>query len=260
MNGEWATPPARLTLADGEVHVWLAHFPGARESVGQLAHVLSSDERDRAEKFHSTGHRERWQMTRGILRHLLGRYLEMVPREIAFDYGAHGKPRLKQPVNSGLHFNASHSGDYAVLAFTRAGEVGVDIERVREDLARRDDIARRFFSTSEQQQLSALPESERAPAFFTLWTRKEAVVKAYGTGLFGGPQQAEMGLVEPHFLSVSGAQRSTPDYWMTGLPPVSGYAGTVVVRAPSCIGAFWDWRHQPCSDLEGLRGDEVTRD
>ena len=241
MNERWTRPPSDAELADGEAHVWLAHLPSTRASLEDFRGVLSSDERARAERFHFIEHRERWQMTRGVLRLLLARYLEANAREIAFDYGAHGKPQLKHPVNSTLHFNASHSGDYAVFAMTRAGEVGVDIERIREDMPRRDEIARRYFAPGEQQQLFALAEPERARAFFTLWTRKEAFVKARGTGLFSGLDQFEVALGEPRVLSVAGAHARSLNWWMAELPSVPGYAGAMVVCASPCRARFWKW-------------------
>ena len=241
MSEQWIVPEERPALADGEAHVWLAHLPSARASFDQYARVLSGDEHARAEKFHFAEHRERWQMTRGILRLLLARYLEADACEIAFDYGAHGKPRLRHPANPALHFNASHASDYAAFAMTRADEVGVDIERIREEMPRRDEIARRYFALGEQQQLFALPESERDRAFFALWTRKEAFVKARGDGLFSGLDQFEVALDPPRILSVAGANSASRNWWMAALPPVPNYAGAVVVRAASCVVRFWKW-------------------
>jgi 4'-phosphopantetheinyl transferase len=241
MSEEWIHPQPWPALADGEAHVWLAHLPAARGSIEQFEKVLSSDERARAAKFHFLEHRERWQMTRGILRLLLARYLDANASDIAFDYGPHGKPHLKHPPRSALHFNASHSGDYAAFALTRAGDVGVDIERVHEDMPRSDEIARRYFAPGEQRQLFALPESERARAFFTLWTRKEAFVKARGTGLFSGLDQFEVALNEPRVLSVMGADTGSLNWSMVALPPVADYAGAIVVRASSCATRFFQW-------------------
>jgi 4'-phosphopantetheinyl transferase len=241
MSEEWIHPQPWPALADGEVHVWLAHLPAARASMEQFEKVLSGDERARAEKFHFLEHRERWQMTRGILRLLLARYLDANASEIVFDYGAHGKPHLKDPARSALHFNASHSGDYAAFAMTRAGDVGVDIERVHEDMPRSDEIARRYFAPGEQQQLFALPESERARAFFTLWTRKEAFVKARGTGLFSGLDQFEVALDEPRVLCVMGADTSALSWSMAAFPPIPDYAGALVVCASSCTSRFCKW-------------------
>ena len=241
MSEQWIAPQARPALADGEAHVWLAHLPSARASFDRYARVLSGDERARAEKFHFAEHRERWQMTRGILRLLLARYLEADARALAFEYGAHGKPQLKHAANLALHFNASHAGDYAAIAMTRSGEVGVDIERIRKDMPRRDEIARRYFAPGEQQQLFALPEFERDCAFFALWTCKEAFVKARGDGIFSGLDQFEVALDPPHVVSVAGTDIALLNWWMAALPPVPDYAGAVVVRASVRTARFWKW-------------------
>jgi 4'-phosphopantetheinyl transferase len=241
MSEDWIKSEQWPALADDEVHVWLAYLPSARVSFHQVETVLSSDERARAEKFHFPEHRERWQMTRGILRVLLARYLGANASEIAFDYGAHGKPQLKHPAPSALHFNASHSGDYAAFAMTRAGAVGVDIEHIREDMPRCDEIARRYFAPGEQEQLFALPESERVRAFFTLWTRKEAFVKARGTGLFSGLDQFEVALDEPRVLSATGGDARSLSWSMAALPAIPDYAGALVVCASPCAPRFWKW-------------------
>jgi 4'-phosphopantetheinyl transferase len=242
MTAQWTMPSPTAVLADKEVHVWLAYLPAALMQLEALTSVLSSDERARAEKFHFVEHRARWQATRGILRILLGHYLEVSAKEIAFRYGALGKPALLHLASGGLHFNASHSGDYAVFAVTRAGETGVDIECVRPDMARRDEIARRYFAPGEQRELLALPEPERAGAFFTLWTRKEAFVKARGTGLFSGLEKFEIALNEPRVLSVADDDRDAQDWWMAELPSIPGYAGAVVVHTDSCTAKFWNWQ------------------
>jgi 4'-phosphopantetheinyl transferase len=243
MSEIWTEPPFALSIAGAEVHVWLAHLPSAQTSLARLRSTLSHEESLRTERFHFMEHRKGWEMTRGILRLLLASYVDTPAREIAFQYGAQGKPELKIPASSNLHFNTSHSGDYAVFAFTRAGEVGVDIECVRDEMPRRDDIVRRYFAPEEQRQLLALPESERAGAFFKLWTRKEAFVKARGTGLFSGLEKFEVSLDAPRVVR-SDADASAVDWWMAELPPVPGYESAVVVRAATCAARFWKW----CAD------------
>ncbi len=234
-------------LASHEAHVWLAHLPSARAGLEQLRSALSGDETSRAEKFHFVEHRERWQMTRGILRRLLARYLEAPASEITFTYNEHGKPALKHLAGSGIHFNASHSGDYATFAFTRVAEVGVDIERIRDDMPRLDEIADRYFAPNERQQLFALPESERTEAFFMLWSRKEAFVKARGNGLFSGLDQFEITLDPPRVAMVTG--ESTPsNWWIAPFPAVPGYAGAIVVHSQKCSPQFWKWRDDEISE------------
>jgi 4'-phosphopantetheinyl transferase len=122
---------------------------------------------------------------RAILRTILGGYLDRKPRELAFLHGAQGKPRLalKHWMDS-LHFNVSHTDSLALYAVARGGEVGVDIERVR-DVPDWSDIADIFFAPWEQDGLRDLPDERRRLAFLQAWTRREALLKTSGAGLAG---------------------------------------------------------------------------
>lgn len=240
LNAIWSEPPRSHPLGDHDVHVWLADLRSARCHRDSFRAVLTRDEVSRAEKFHFAEHRERWEMTRGLLRLLLASYVEVTAHEIAFQYGPHGKPELKDTANCALHFNTSHSVDYAVFAVTRAGEVGVDIEGVRPEMPRRDDIVRRYFAPEEQKEWLAVPESERARAFFKLWTRKEAFVKARGVGLFAGLETFAVSLQLPRVLR-SNEDATGANWWMSELPALPGCEGALVVRAASCAPRFWNW-------------------
>ena len=237
MTPEWMEPQGWPQLGAGEVHIWLAHLPIARARLKEFAQLLSAEERERAARFRFATHQERSQIARGILRSLLGRYLGCDARAISFSCNAHGKPEL---VDSAFHFNTSHSGDYAVFAITQAGRVGVDIEQLRREMFEHEAIAQRHFAPGEQQQLSAVPEEERAAAFFRLWTRKEAFVKARGDGLFSGLDQFETALDGTRLVSIRGARAD--DWWTCSLPDVPGYAAAVVVNAPACTPHFWRWK------------------
>lgn len=97
--------------------------------------------------------------------------------EIHFETNKYGKPAL--PGCPEFAFNISHSGDWTALA-TDSCEVGVDVEREKEiDM----DIAKRFFSPREYEDLMAQPASGRLSYFFDLWTLKESFIKAVGKGL-----------------------------------------------------------------------------
>jgi 4'-phosphopantetheinyl transferase len=239
MNAVWTAPSSWPALPTDEAHVWLAHLPAARTAMAHLTTLLSRDEAQRAQQFRFDQHRERWQFTRAILRSLLGRYLDATPQKITFALGEHGKPRLERPALRDFHFNTSHSGDYAAFAFTRVADIGVDIEQVREDMTRREEIARRYFAPGEWKHLESLPERERARAFFDLWTRKEAFVKARGDGLFSGLDQFEVSLANTSLLRT--ATGGTIEWSMSALPEVEGYSGAVVVKASSCVLKFYRW-------------------
>lgn len=88
-----------------------------------------------------------------------------------------GKPVFRE--NRDVYFNISHSGGYVVLAFGNA-PLGVDIECVRETNLK---LAERFFAKEEYEYLLAQKEDDRKDAFCRIWTGKEAVVKAEGSGL-----------------------------------------------------------------------------
>lgn len=171
-------PP--LELEGRAIHLWTVAVDADATLSEQYETILAPEERSRAARFRFAHLRRSFCIVRGALRILLGRYLHVPPADIAFAYGAKGKPALA--ASSGLDFNLSHSGGWAVLAFTRGCEIGVDLEQMR-PLADRQNIAARYFCPAEAAELEDLPAAQREHAFFLCWTRKEAYIKATGDGL-----------------------------------------------------------------------------
>jgi len=179
----WLPPPADPALPPGELHIWSAPLDVTEDSVRGFAAHLSADEMARAEKFVFARDREHFIVARGILRMLLGRYLRKPPAGIALCKGPRDKPYLRAETGEPpLKFNLSHSHGLALYACARQREVGIDLERLRPDFAGAE-IAERFFSAHEQEELRALPAELRTEGFFLCWTRKEAYLKARGDGL-----------------------------------------------------------------------------
>lgn len=147
------------------------------EEAGAARALLSDDERARADAFKREVHRRRFALVRAALRRAVS---PEDPASVRFREGPWGKPEV-----DGLHVNVSHTDGLALIAATRVGPVGVDVERVREDLETLD-LSRRYFARREVDALVALDPRARARAFVRLWTRKEAVLKAAGRGLGGG--------------------------------------------------------------------------
>ena len=172
---------SRFLLAEREVQVWRAALEDP-DDARKLEPLLSSDEFDRANRFRFPEHRRRFVIARGCLRQLLAAYLDLRPGDIAFRYQEAGKPELAGHHPQSLSFNVSHSGDLAAFAFAKARKIGVDVEMIRHDVDV-EDIPKRFFSPSEQQTLAALQGDAKYQGFFNCWTRKEAYVKAVGSGL-----------------------------------------------------------------------------
>lgn len=168
-------------LEASAVHVWTLHIPTLERQLGEPQNLLSADEIERWQRYRFEEDRRRFATTRQALRLLLGKYTGANPKNLAFSYGTQGKPRLAQPTRD-LSFNVSHSRDFAVLAFTRGRQLGVDIEFHKPDVEV-SDLAHRFFSLSEQQALQKTPDSERSSFFYQIWTAKESLIKAMGTGL-----------------------------------------------------------------------------
>lgn len=186
----WELPPPVTALPGDEVHVWRARLDASPERVRSLLDLLAPDERERAVRFHFQRDHDRFTVARGLLRGILGGYLgsgpehsSLGPERLRFEYGAQGKPSLAAEHNpAGLRFNVSHSEGVALFAVTRGREVGVDVERVSARVSC-EEIAGRFFSPREVEDLRALPPPLREAAFFNCWTRKEAYIKARGEGL-----------------------------------------------------------------------------
>lgn len=170
-------------LERGEVHIWHAHLHLVSQSTQRLFSTLAANECARAESFHFEKDRNRYAIARGILRSLLGGYLDADPGRLEFSYGPFGKPFLT-PVSpeSPLHFNVSHSHGLALFAFSRDQEIGIDLERIRPRFDF-EHMAKSFFPQAELAELHSFGTVERLAAFFSLWTRLESCAKARGVGL-----------------------------------------------------------------------------
>ena len=175
------THSSRVICARDEVHVWRIGLDCPPEVVARLRAMLSAEERERAARFYSVQLAERWTVARGALRYILATYSGAEPRSLEFRFGLYGKPELATPVE-GLSFSLSHTGDLALLAIGCGRRLGIDAETVRSgvELAY---LSRRFFAPAEADEILGLPPDQRLAAFFACWTRKEAFVKALGTGL-----------------------------------------------------------------------------
>ena len=239
----WNKPPARLQLNQAEIHVWRLDLNEVRRSHEALLPCLSKDERERASRFHFQKDREHFVAARGVLRVLLGRYLNLTPEELRFKYSSYGKPSLDVgPDGERLRFNLSHSHERALLAFTRAGELGVDLEFMRADFACHE-VAERWFSDREVEMFSALPGSLRIEGFFNCWTRKEAYVKARGEGLSRPLKSFSVSLAPDEaarLLSIDGDSVQCERWSLQNLHVAEGYAAALAVENTHCETLLWE--------------------
>ena len=227
-----------VSLANDEVHVWHVLLDQAKSRLSKLSNIISRDERLRAERFYFERDRTRFVIARGVLRTILGQYMNIEPNHLEFSYEPQGKPTLAQ-ITKGhpLCFNMSHSNDLALFAVTWYRKVGVDVEFVR-PVPDAEAIAKRFFSPGENAALSRIPADKKLEAFFKFWTCKEAFLKAMGHGITRPMDRIEISLApgEPaRLLSVDGDLSEASRWSLWTLEPAPGYIGALAVEGSDLL-------------------------
>ena len=179
----WPPGPSAPTLGDDEVHVWRANLDAVPDPAATgLARLLGTAERREAERFVRWVDRRRFIVRRAALRAVVGRYLRCPPSLIGLVRLPCGKVCLSAPLAKALQFSVSHSREIALYAIARHLQVGVDVERLRPDLAS-ELLSSDVLPIEDTRRVEALPHEARADAAFAAWTRREAYAKARGLGL-----------------------------------------------------------------------------
>ncbi|WP_055589237.1 4'-phosphopantetheinyl transferase family protein [Streptacidiphilus griseoplanus] len=209
---------AECTAFGRPLTTWVAGIAAGPPAGGlRVADALPEEELEQAAGMAdpvSAGH---FAAGRALLRTVLARRCGTTPRRLALHRDACGRPALAgAPGRHGLDFNLSHSGGYAALAVGRGIRVGVDLEALtaRSHL---DAIARRVFDPAEQELLRRAPQGRELQRWYRIWTTREALAKARGTGLRG----------------ISHAAPGHGSAWLRReLRVAHGYLGTVVALRP----------------------------
>src|SRR4051794_7640707 len=214
--------------ADARLHLYQARLRDLRDH--HLA-LLDPNEMERRSQFTNRDDRDRFTRGAVLLRlavaSLTGCDASTVPVSRTCDACGrqHGRPRLP---GTRLHASVSHSSELVVVAATPAGPVGVDVEKIGGPPSRR---LLSTVCTAEEQAFVLTPKD-----FYTLWVRKEAILKATGDGM---RRRMTDVLVTPPNRSPSLVfldEDSTPPCSMAAID-VDGYAGAVAVMAhqPTCF-------------------------
>lgn len=179
----WISPKFPIGFPNRDVHIWRANLNRLEGTAATLVQLLSAEERVRAASYYFEHLRNRFIVARGILRVLLGLYIETDPSRIRFCYNQYGKPLLEEELcKHMLQFSLSHSHDLALYAVTSCRKVGIDLEYVRE-IKGLERLASQILPEDKNARLNQLPQRKRLRGFLELWTKEEAVAKANGRGL-----------------------------------------------------------------------------
>jgi 4'-phosphopantetheinyl transferase len=228
----WRTPSHLPALSADEIHVWRARISELALHEPALHALLDAGERERGARFHFDVDRVRHAVSHGLLRTLVGGYLGKSPAALCFEAGEYGKPYLAASDAGSLAFNLSHSGDVVLIALTQKGNIGVDVEcwTERIDVRGVDRIATSAFSQAERAALAQMEPAAKRAAFYAMWSRKEAYIKATGHGVSRGldhfdvSHEADARLLEDRHGTAGAA-----GWTLLDLPLGPGYSGAVAV-------------------------------
>lgn len=238
-------PPSDPQVSGADVHVWRLPLALSRRQIEALRHDLCADEQERAARFRFDVDRDRFVVAHGGIRSVLAQYVGMEPRQLRFRRGPYGKPAMAEgQAGGGVEFNLTHSGEWALVAVARGRAVGVDIERAR-TIPEMEGVARSVFTPAEHEGLLRVGPSERFAAFYRLWTRKEAIIKAIGSGLSTPLDRLDVQPAAAH-EGASFTVASDPDMGSAwngrSFAPAEGYEAAVAVEGVGLRVVYWQWQ------------------
>jgi 4'-phosphopantetheinyl transferase len=209
----------------GTVHVWLADLDDFDDTAAALA-----VEATRAQRFVRPDDRRRFLAGRALVRTVLSSYLGCPPIDVTLALTTFGKPYSCRRDGPDLRFNLSHSGSLVALAVSVGVEVGIDIETAAPPHP--GELAPIVLSERELRAFDMLPPALRPSAFLRCWTRKEALLKAAGTGLYCDPRMLAVG-----WEAVRGRPIMMPDggtdFAVADFAVEAGATGSVAIAAPA---------------------------
>lgn len=225
----WTPSSHPVPLDRGEVHLWRIRLADHQGRLTRFAGALVDEERLRAERFRFDRDRDLYVLSRGALRLLLAAYTGQRAENLEFRYGSQGKPSIH---SEEVQFNLSHSGGLCSVVFAREIRVGVDIEEKSRDASFLD-LAERFFAPDERRALAKLSDQELRDAFYAVWTRKEAYIKALGEGVTHGLDNFSVTVepdVERPTVMSDRDPRASETWSMISFEPESGFAGAMAIE------------------------------
>lgn len=216
----------------GELHLWKVSTRTTPSVYEEYKRLLTEKELTKIQFFEFQQARETYVVSQAVLRRILSGYLGIAPSELKLGQRTKGKPYSID--DSSLYFNMSHSGELAVIAFSRDSEVGIDIEQIR-SLPDLDEMISRNFTAGEIKFINSRSE-EKKHRFFRFWTVKESYLKAIGEGMRLTPDSVEFSIEHDHIrqLSVKGIFEME-DWNFKEFTTAEDYVGTVTYSQDKTI-------------------------
>jgi 4'-phosphopantetheinyl transferase len=235
------------------VQIWLIRSDVPATLLADLAKVLDEDEQRRARLLLADRDRCRFTAAHGAVRVILGDHLGVPPGQVRWTHGPHGKPELAGAC-AGTQVSLSHSAGLAALAVTRRRRVGVDLQRLEENIDP-GHMATRYYPAAEARFVaSASGRAAQLSRFVRLWARKEACVKVPGGHLMQGMMLPTRGRSP---LIVSDPDGALPGpYLVRDVRAPPGFRAAVAVEGtlPYRVTRHW-WP----GDAAGVSGDQAGR-
>jgi 4'-phosphopantetheinyl transferase len=222
-------PSPRESLPVDHCHLWVVPVDQALAGGDELlASWLTDDERAAVGRYHFERHRREHLVSRAVLRAALARYTGADPRSFRFTAGPYGKPELP---GCQLAFNVANTESLVVCAVAPVAALGVDVEPAtpREEV---HILSATAFSPAEAE--SVRTAADPGAAFLTLWTLKEAYVKAQGSGLsFPTRRFTVVPSGDEASITFDAAVEEDPRAWrLHPVSTVAGYHIAVAARHP----------------------------
>ena len=177
-NIAWLSPDGCDFMVGAHVDIYRINISSNLMFQKSFLSIMHSNEIERSERYLRVVDKNRYIVSRGALRNILGNYLNQEPASVQFKIGANKKPHLINTGKTTVKYNISHSGDWILLAIANS-EIGADIEFIAHDFIYKD-IINDYFS---KEEVGYIMQDQSIERFYLLWTRKEALTKATGKGL-----------------------------------------------------------------------------
>jgi 4'-phosphopantetheinyl transferase len=214
-----------------EVQLWRIDLEETADLIGPYSSFLSDEEQTKSKRYRIGRPRDHFAIGRACLRILLGNERRTDPSTIAITKGPHGKP---EALGAGIAFNVAHSNDTILIALSRNGPLGVDVEYLdpATDIM---EVSQANFTENESASLSAISNPDaRLRTFYTYWTRKEAITKADGRGLLLPLNSFDIALdsMAHHPIDVGDNEKNR--FFLSDLDVGSDAVGALAMQSPDC--------------------------